>query len=121
MDSWRAPVEEQLAAAQEDVKGGERRSRPRVTHVESLERSEAGGGGCATAREQAEAAADDEQRREAEEQAVRALKRFWGQLPKALAGQSGTDLVDAIRQARAELERGKALAAYWKDWRHVAS
>ena len=50
----------------------------------------------------------------------KALRQFWGQVPEALVGQSGAELVVAVRQARAELERGRALAAYWKDWRHVA-
>jgi hypothetical protein len=121
VDSWRAPVEEQLAAAREDVKGGEIKVAAARDHVETLEsKVKEAELAAETAGEQAAAAADDERRLEAEKQGRDALKRFWGQVPEALAGQSGTDLVVAIRQARAELERGKALAAYWKDWRHVA-
>jgi hypothetical protein len=121
VDSWRAPVKDQLEAAQKDVQGGVKKVKAALAKVNAREvevtqaQQEA-----ATAGEKAAAAAEDAQRGKAEEQAHKALKQFWGQVPEALAGQSGADLVVAVRDARAELQRGRALAAYWKDWRHVA-
>jgi hypothetical protein len=121
VDSWRAPVQQQLEAAQQGMADSEQRVAAARMHVESREMEVQQAEQAATAaREQSKAVAADEQRRQAEEQARKALKRFWGQLPRAVAGQSGADLVDAIQQARTELERGRALSAYWKDWRHVA-
>ena len=121
VDSWRAPVKEQLAAAKKAVEGGVERVAAARAEVETLEKNvEQAEQDAEAAGQQALAAAEDVRRREAEEQARKALQQFWGQVPTALAGQSGADLVVAVRQARAELERGRALAAYWKDWRHVA-
>jgi hypothetical protein len=121
VDSWRAPVEEQIAAARQDMEGGQQRVTAARAQVEALDtKVKQAERAAETAAQQAEAAAEDERRVEAEEQGRKALKRFWGQVPVALADQSGADLVVAIQQARAELERGKALAAYWKNWRHVA-
>ncbi len=121
VDSWRAPVRQQLEAAQQDMAGSEERVAAARTQVEfhkqEVKQAEQA---AATARQQAKAVAKDEQRRQVEQQAREALKQFWGQLPSAVAGQSGVDLVDAIQQARAELEQGRVLSAYWKDWRHVA-
>ena len=121
VDSWRAPVEQQLAVVQDDVKGGEKRVADAQAEVKSRDDKVVQAKKAAeTAAQQAAATAKDEQRHQAEVQARKALQQFWGQLPEALAGQSGADLVVAVREARGELERGKALAAYWKDWRHVA-
>jgi hypothetical protein len=121
VDSWRAPVTEQLAAAQQDLQGGEKRVEAALAKVNALEaKVTQAQRDAATAGQEAAAAAEDARRREAEQQAHKALKQFWGQVPEALAGQSGAELVVAVREARAELLRGRALAAYWKDWRHVA-
>jgi hypothetical protein len=121
VDSWRAPVKEQLAAARAEVEGGEKKVATARAEVDTLEEKVTQAQQAAeTAGQQAAAAAAYERRRQAEQQAHKALRQFWGQVPEALAGQSGADLVDAVRQARAELEQGRALTAYWKDWRHVA-
>ena len=121
VDSWRAPVKEQLAAAEEDVQGGEKRVEAALAKVNTLEEQVTQAQRAVeTAGQDAAAAAEDKRRLQAEEQARKALQQFWGQVPEALAGQSGTELVVAVREARAELQRGRALAAYWKDWRHVA-
>ena len=121
VDSWRAPVEAQLEAAKNEVRGGVERVATARAEVATLEEQVTQAQQAVdTAGQEAVAAAEDVRRREAEEQARKALQQFWGQVPEALASQSGADLVVAVRQARAELERGRALAAYWKDWRHVA-
>jgi hypothetical protein len=113
VDSWRAPVKEQLEAAQEDVQSGVEKVEAALAKVNTLEEH------VTQAQRDAATARQNARRREAEQQAHKALKRFWGQVPEALAGQSGAELVVAVREARAELQRGRVLAAYWKDWRHV--
>jgi hypothetical protein len=121
VDSWRAPVKEQLEAAQEDVQGGVERVEAALAKVNTLEEHVTQAQRAfETAGQEAAAAAENKRRLQAEEQARKALQQFWGQVAEALAGQSGAELVVAVREARDELQGGRALAAYWKDWRHVA-
>jgi hypothetical protein len=121
VESWRAPVLKQLDKAEENEKEEQLKVAAARSEVDSRDQVvKAAEQAAETARQTADTAADDERRKEAEKRARQALQQFWGQIPPAVAGQSGTDLVTAVRQARTELEQGRALTAYWKDWRHVA-
>jgi hypothetical protein len=112
VDSWRAPVEKQLAIAQEDVEGSEKRVADAQAEVQSREEDvEQAEQTAETAEQHATAAAEDEQRDKAEVQARKALQQFWGQLPRRWP----------VRVGQSSWSRSRRLALSWRverrSWR----
>jgi hypothetical protein len=121
VESWRKPVANQLAEAEQTAEDlGKRVKEAAERHSELKAEAHQAQVTADQARTDAENRANQERIRVAREQARKALRGLWGRLPVLWLGKRGDDLVEAVSEARAELARGNALlGAYWRRPRHV--
>ena len=121
VESWRQPAQDQLAEVEKAAEELDVLRRQAAEQQDKLRR-EADDAQREAEEERAKADSEASVKREAlaQDRARQALRVLWGRLPVALLGRGGTDFVEALGEARAELARGHALlGAYWRRPKHV--
>jgi len=119
--SRRAPLAAKIEAEKQSAEAATARSavladveKKRIEAVESA-RQEA-----ENAREKAETSAQELLQKEAAAIVHQALADVWGKQRVRLLGASGTELLDALGEAKIELRRGSSLLGpFWRDRRHI--